>query len=868
MTMRVRTTLATVLATVAAVWAAGSLGAWQQPPAPPVFRSGADLVRVDIRVTGADGAPIRDLRADEVQIDEGGEPRPLLFFQHIEQPRGTYTDAARRTIASEISTNQGAPRGHLYVLVFDQTHIKPGNEQKARVAAQRFLRTRLAPGDRVALHCVPGPGPDIPFTAEFARVISQLSAVRGMREELGTAQPPMRVFDAYQITRGNPNVLSRYVDQFIIGAAADAQARPTAGNAARAVEDPAIQRMLIQDTAKTVVARADLDSRQFLQRLADIIVSLRGVEGRKSIILFSEGFESDNVTREMETVSAAAAQSSAVVYALDLNQRAVALDETDARGGEQYVEIASRLEPLGSLAAESDGVLFNDAAPQIESVFERIVGTSQDYYLVGFAPSTAALENRDRYSRIRVSVNRLGARVDARSGYAVGEAPNPASRRTSIEAALGAPFSQQGLQVEYTTYALKGAAGDSQRVILSLAAQLPVRGAQHTTADVLFAVRSVQTGRIAESGSGTMELPAVPRPGSTTGTGYYRAQMQLPPGIYMMRVVVREPGGLLGSADRRFQVRSLGGPGVQVGDLILGSSAVEGLPVRAAVYSTDVISGVFEVYARTAAQLENLRVLVELLPFGTTSALTSGSADLDPIRTGTGGASRAGRIAIPLKGIPPGEYVVRTTVRSGAETAAERIREVEILAGSPPATPPRALDAAGGPLTTFAPAAVLGGDVVRRYVDEIERRAKGQALEKALELARAGKWADVETAVPSGLTSTEARALTGMSRFARREFAAATTEWRACAEASAGDARPAFLLGWALAAGGDDRGAVGAWRAAFASDSAFVPAYLAAIEAYLRLGQPDLALQVARSGLTALPDSIELRNRVERLEKK
>ena len=50
--------------------------------------------------------------------------------------------------------------------------------------------------------------------------------------------------------------------------------------------------------------------------------------------------------------------------------------------------------------------------------------------------------------------------------------------------------------------------------------------------------------------------------------------------------------------------------------------------------------------------------------------------------------------------------------------------------------------------------------------------------------------------------------------------------------------------------------------------TAIVPAYLAAIEAYLRLGQPELALQVARSGLTALPDSVELRNRVQRLEKK
>ena len=128
----------------------------------------------------------------------------------------------------------------------------------------------------------------------------------------------------------------------------------------------------------------------------------------------------------MEDVAAAAAQSYCVVYALDLNSRSVGLDEMNARGGEQFVEIASRLEPLGSLAAESDGVLFNDAAPQVERIFDRIVGTSQDYYLVGFAPSAAALADRGRYSRIRVSVKRPGVRVSTRTGYTLGEASNPA----------------------------------------------------------------------------------------------------------------------------------------------------------------------------------------------------------------------------------------------------------------------------------------------------------------------------------------------------------------------------------------------------------------------------------------------------------
>jgi hypothetical protein len=52
-------------------------------PTPPVFRSGLDLVRVDVRVTDDEGRPIADLRPDEVQIHDEGTPRPVLLFQHV-----------------------------------------------------------------------------------------------------------------------------------------------------------------------------------------------------------------------------------------------------------------------------------------------------------------------------------------------------------------------------------------------------------------------------------------------------------------------------------------------------------------------------------------------------------------------------------------------------------------------------------------------------------------------------------------------------------------------------------------------------------------------------------------------------------------
>src|SRR6516165_10995522 len=138
--------------------------------APATFRAGVELVRLDVQVTNRDGRPIGDLRQDEVEILEEGHPRPIVFFQHVEEPAESYADIARHTIAGEVSTNKGAARGHLYAIIFDQLHILPGNEQRARLAVERFVSTRLKPGDRVALYAVPGPGPQIGLTADTHRI--------------------------------------------------------------------------------------------------------------------------------------------------------------------------------------------------------------------------------------------------------------------------------------------------------------------------------------------------------------------------------------------------------------------------------------------------------------------------------------------------------------------------------------------------------------------------------------------------------------------------------------------------------------------------------------------------------------------------
>jgi len=310
------------------------------PPAqpPPVFKAGVELVRLDVRVLDDNGAPVKDLRADEVQVFEGGVQRPVVFFQHVAEPSGSYAEVARRTIGAEVSTNQGSPRGHLYLFVFDQTHIAPGNEMRARQAVDRFLRGRVKPGDRVALYALPGPGPQLPFTPNVSTVLAELPRLRGAldREGFGVVGV-MTQFEAFQITRGDPEVLQRVLNRAAESGAAGLEfvTRNSTGNTpapASATSTASDSVQVVKQNAKTIVDRADGEAHSFLMTLTDVIRQLAMIEGRKSVVLVSEGFFSDNLVYDVERVAAAAAEAYAVIYSLDVSRRGIDFNAAEATG--------------------------------------------------------------------------------------------------------------------------------------------------------------------------------------------------------------------------------------------------------------------------------------------------------------------------------------------------------------------------------------------------------------------------------------------------------------------------------------------------------------------------------------------------------
>ena len=187
-----------------AAWVHGSQETSPQQPAPqqstPVFRSGVDLVRLDVRITDREGNPINDIRPEEIQITDAGEHRPVLLFQHIAESGRSYAESAARTVSAEVSTNQ-APRGQRMPL-FDQrtsppalssSSDRPQSDSSAGTCGRRIVSPSTVCLNRARRW---------PSHQTSTRPSSKAVIVHGELERMvTTATGDMTVSEAYRIAR-------------------------------------------------------------------------------------------------------------------------------------------------------------------------------------------------------------------------------------------------------------------------------------------------------------------------------------------------------------------------------------------------------------------------------------------------------------------------------------------------------------------------------------------------------------------------------------------------------------------------------------------------------------------------------------------
>jgi VWFA-related protein len=545
------------------------------PQAPSVFRSGVNLVLVDVVVRDRSGGIVRGLKADDFELLEDGVRQQILTFAYEEiTPNAplvagatTLTAAAVRpsNLAAPVGPSSPVPEGvrshpltseevaghRLLTLVFDTSSMEPDDVQKAVEGALKWVDQQMTPADLVAVTTIDN---RLQVLTDFTNSKERL---RAALSELSSAEGT--AFAAVDASTS----------------ATDAAAQ-TATSDSTAV-DPSAQEL---DTFNNDVR---------LRALRTLAEALQPIQQKKAIVYFSSGMQRSGTDNQVELRAAvnAALRANISIYPIDSRGLQAIVPGGSARqasrGGlsaftgaavtSQFAQLAAQQETLTALASDTGGTAFTDTNDFSEA-FERVERDISAYYILGFSSTNIAKDGRFRRIAVRVK-NHSNVKVDAKDGY-YADRDFAHTARSDREAQL---LEQLATPIAATDVPLFVTAGwfrmapDRYYVPISVAvpgSAVPV-STEKTTLDVAGVIRDergVPVGRIRD----TLTLPPSSAEALASRQVLYQTGVALPPGRFSIKIAVRENSdGLMGTFEAPVVVPELTQAPVKISSLVVGT---------------------------------------------------------------------------------------------------------------------------------------------------------------------------------------------------------------------------------------------------------------------------------------------------------
>lgn len=142
---------------------------------------------VDFLALQADGTPVLDLQASDVEIRINDRVRTVRSLRRVTAAPPPLAAGATTRLPAPYGTNDEVIAGRLFVLVVDQESFVTGREPLLRRAVDGLV-TQLTPQDRTMIAALPFGGIVTEFTPDPARIRSAIAAVtgQGVRTETGS----------------------------------------------------------------------------------------------------------------------------------------------------------------------------------------------------------------------------------------------------------------------------------------------------------------------------------------------------------------------------------------------------------------------------------------------------------------------------------------------------------------------------------------------------------------------------------------------------------------------------------------------------------------------------------------------------------
>jgi VWFA-related protein len=701
-------------------------------------------VEVPVNVTGRDGQPVRDLKATDFEVYDEGAAQTITGFEVVDldvlAPAGE--PAARATAPAAPAANAAnaeqlaaSARRH-FLLLFDLSFSNPIAVLKARLAARDFLLHALRPTDLAAVATFSidtGPRLVLTFTPDRAQLARAI-------DTLGTRQL------SSMVQRIDP--LHFVIEDPISNTVVGTKTNDTDHGPLSDVSDlKANNEAALLETIQAIGKAADREQKTYernrikalARSMGDMAKALDSVKGRKHLIYFSEGFDSrlvlgrapegeeydaenaDILEGHHERVDTEARYGStelqrAVNQMLEQFRRAdCVIQAVDIGGLRAGADISGTIRSTGQdslfyMANETGGELFKDAN-NLRQQLDRVLNRTSVTYLLTFQRADLKLDGS--YHRLKVKAKLPGgAHLSYRTGY---YAPRPFKDLAPLErnllAAEGIASAAPRRDIALSLLVTSFRAGEDRAyvpVIIEVGGRSLLAGQTGDRTNLeIYTYVTDQRGEMKDFFTHMLGLDLAKgrQAVSETGVKYY-GHLELPPGQYRVRVLVRNaetgrtgvetatvsvptyqaaqpdllPPFFFETPGRWLLVRERpkgSAPGQEAGSVVYPFT-VNGEPyipaARPALSSNQTAKLCLVAYNMGSGKLAvNGQVLAadgQVLPGGSLSVV-------ERTVTGIAGVDKLLATFQP-KGLPAGDYVLRVAVRNET-TGSQRVNSVPFV---------------------------------------------------------------------------------------------------------------------------------------------------------------------------------------------
>lgn len=372
-----------------------------QTPQQPVFRSGTDVIMVDVQVSDGKWQPVTGLAAGDFEVLIDGRRRTVVSSEFVRIAGGSEIGSAA-TLSAPAATSPAKPRTESRTLILgvDQSSLQIVNEPAAIEAVTRLLAL-ASPDDLIGFVAYPQPGVSVAPTRDREAIREALRKMGGQY---------MSVITRYSIS------LSEAVD---FAAQDGVTMRRVHGR-----ECPGMDRgcvLQVNLAAREIAINAEMQSTRSISGLRSVVEAVREWPGRKTLVVISAGMATSDrmggrpdIRLEADTLGLRAAEANAVIYTLHLDVSFLTAFSARNRGGVQTVHRDGALGANGleRFTGNAGGSLLTvHASP--DQALKRLLQETSAYYLLGV--ETAPADRDGKTHRIQVKVKKGGTTVRSRS---------------------------------------------------------------------------------------------------------------------------------------------------------------------------------------------------------------------------------------------------------------------------------------------------------------------------------------------------------------------------------------------------------------------------------------------------------------------